>query len=506
MNPRMLQTPSVPPWFLQHELLLLRRPPSGTHSPIAHRGSLITGVIMSILKQLVRRLSRTRRQSVERPEGDPNSVQETQRIGELLYWEVATGLRLVFGNDRFLVRATAAEPHTVLVDGPNSPFSVRVVWNARRGLFEVEAHHDRNRRAGEYEQLQATVYAVIRLIVERHQCETSTTPVAARADACTADETSGTAPKKIRAGAQWNSRFHRSGWAYAMETLKGLHSPDGVLFDGFLEANFKWNSPGRVYREPWVGFAHIPCSVPAWAGGDVSESPMFQESLVNCRGIFVLSDYHRRQLKQRVSVPISTLHHPTETPALSFSFERFRQSNKPQIIQIGSWLRHPQSFYQLQPGKLEKVMLSPGFPWEAGVRSNFPPEDLDWSSVRKIERLADGQYDELLSRNVVFLHLVDASANNTVIECIVRHTPILINRHPAVEEYLGSDYPFYFQTIEDASEKAADLQMAMRAHEYLRELPKEKLTREYFRRSLVDSEVYRALPTTDSPRSCFSVA
>ena len=31
------------------------------------------------------------------------------------------------------------------------------------------------------------------------------------------------------------------------------------------------------------------------------------------------------------------------------------------------------------------------------------------------------------------------TANNAVIECIARGTPILVCRHPSVEEYLGAD-------------------------------------------------------------------
>lgn len=53
-------------------------------------------------------------------------------------------------------------------------------------------------------------------------------------------------------------------------------------------------------------------------------------------------------------------------------------------------------------------------------------------SVEVIEHLSDSAYDELLSENVVFLNLIDASAVNTVIECVVRNTPLIINRLPAI--------------------------------------------------------------------------
>ena len=41
--------------------------------------------------------------------------------------------------------------------------------------------------------------------------------------------------------------------------------------------------------------------------------------------------------------------------------------------------------------------------------------------------LSNEDYDILLSENIVFLDLYDSSANNAVIECIARATPLLVN-------------------------------------------------------------------------------
>ena len=75
------------------------------------------------------------------------------------------------------------------------------------------------------------------------------------------------------------------------------------------------------------------------------------------------------------------------------------------------------------------------------------------NSVKFIDHLDNNDYDVLLSQNIVFLDLYDTSANNAVIECIARGTPLLINRHPATIEYLGEKYPFYFDSLKEANEK-----------------------------------------------------
>jgi hypothetical protein len=70
---------------------------------------------------------------------------------------------------------------------------------------------------------------------------------------------------------------------------------------------------------------------------------------------------------------------------------------------------------------------------------------------------------------------LDASAVNTLIECIIRNTPILINKIPPVVEFLGENYPFYYTTFFEASQKATDLDKITHAHTYLNNMNKEYL-------------------------------
>ena len=98
-------------------------------------------------------------------------------------------------------------------------------------------------------------------------------------------------------------------------------------------------------------------------------------------------------------------------------------------------------------------------------------------SVKIINRLSNEDYDELLSENIVFLNLVDASAVNTVIECIMRNTPILVNRHPAVVEMLGERYPLYY--TDPVTIKISDWKIR-RAYTYLCNLDKTRFDIENF--------------------------
>ena len=91
------------------------------------------------------------------------------------------------------------------------------------------------------------------------------------------------------------------------------------------------------------------------------------------------------------------------------------------------------------------------------------------NSVDIIESLTNEEYDELLSKNIVFINLVDASTVNTVLECIVRNTPIIVNKHPAVVELLGEDYPLY---KDDMLVLELGMKEIVKAYEYLKKKEK----------------------------------
>ena len=97
---------------------------------------------------------------------------------------------------------------------------------------------------------------------------------------------------------------------------------------------------------------------------------------------------------------------------------------------------------------------------------------LDW--------IEHSDYDELLTSGVVFLDLYDSSANNAVIECIARNTPLLVNRLPAVVEYCGEDYPLYFDDLDHASRLLCDTDKIIEAHLHFKNMDRRWLGGSYF--------------------------
>jgi hypothetical protein len=55
-----------------------------------------------------------------------------------------------------------------------------------------------------------------------------------------------------------------------------------------------------------------------------------------------------------------------------------------------------------------------------------------------------------------------------------------VNPLPGIVEYLGDGYPLFYESIEEASDKAANLLLIKHAHEYLVGLNKQHFHFDYF--------------------------
>jgi exopolysaccharide biosynthesis predicted pyruvyltransferase EpsI len=261
------------------------------------------------------------------------------------------------------------------------------------------------------------------------------------------------------------------------------------------------------YKKEWVGFLHhtFDTTFSEYNCEVLLKKESFRDSLPNCRGIMVFSKQLKEKLEIELKkigfeIKISVLCHPTDLVNLEeFKWSKFLSNNDKKVVNVGGWMRNIFSFYNLFiPRNYSFETKGRGFISRFIMRHQefdtirkvalkgrcmdnyFPKENKDenemmndiakniiknccqhqsgnnWykhnedyidrirNSVDVIEHLCDTDYDKLLSENIVFLNLIDASAVNTVIECIIRNTPLIINRRPAIVEILGDEYPLYY--------------------------------------------------------------
>lgn len=297
---------------------------------------------------------------------------------------------------------------------------------------------------------------------------------------------------------------HRSGWPYVVACLEKRQHAHGILVDDFVESTFAptprlaaWRQllgkPGPqkyVWDSPWVGFFHLPPNFPEWFNPTAHPEAVFSDnrfcrSLPHLRGAIAFSDYAGTWLRARLRVPVLVVKHPTEMAPRVFRWEAFLANPDKWLVQIGWYLRNYRAIYQVAvPPAFRKVHLAQsrrfiGQAWRrTDLHSPFRHRP-DVGDTDVVSWLANDDYDEMLTRNVIFLELFDASANNAIIEAIARDTPVVVNRHPAVAEYLGAKYPLFYDDLDEVA-GLLDLSRIQAAHEHIRALDKSEFTIEAF--------------------------
>jgi hypothetical protein len=211
----------------------------------------------------------------------------------------------------------------------------------------------------------------------------------------------------------------------------------------------------------------------------------FLKSLETCKALIVLTNHLKHDLATLLckvsNVPIYTVYHPTDLNVEKFNFDNFRGG----IVQVGAWMRRTSSIFKLRTGFTKKALKGHNMdnyyptPIETKVckvdicRSPFLADFKDilpeeYKSVDIIQRLDNIEYDKLLQTHCVFIHLIDASAVNTLIECLARHCPILVNKIPPVVEILGDHYPLYYTDLDSAGQ-VLNYKNVLKAHLYMRQ-------------------------------------
>lgn len=254
------------------------------------------------------------------------------------------------------------------------------------------------------------------------------------------------------------SGIHYSGWPRVMQALRQVASGQGPLLDDFADASFSYQPLKAPHAEPWVGIFHHPISVNSpWAGDigltlhNVAKHRFWPESLPWLRGAVTLSREVAAELQAWLNVPVLCIPHPTERNVPAWQLDLALQRRE--LVQAGFCLRNTQLIYQVRPAGWRRVKLFGASSWyrnrdEALRKLQVRPE-IDHAGVEVRERVDNAGYDRLLFESIILGEYYGIAASNLIVECLVRGTPIVVHRLPALEEYLGADYPLFYQDIQE---------------------------------------------------------
>lgn len=274
--------------------------------------------------------------------------------------------------------------------------------------------------------------------------------------------------------------FHRSGWPYVYKNLEIISNENGIMFDDFIEQNFCYKNKPKIYDEPWIGVFHHPPSLPYFGNQRENlelafQKPEFIESAKNLKLAISLSEHLSNFLRKHLDCKVITLKHPFFFPWDTWTPDKFIQNNKRRLIQLGFYLRNTQLIRQIPPCQLIKSRLWINRSWvtdyDKRIQEFWTKNSLvqTYDDFEDLDFVPPGEFDKLLCENVICMEVFEASANNGVLDCIARNTPLIINKHPAVVEYLGEDYPLYF----DFHREIPDIiENVMEGYEYLADMDK----------------------------------
>lgn len=291
---------------------------------------------------------------------------------------------------------------------------------------------------------------------------------------------------------------HRSGWSYAIQSLKPFHATNGIFFDDFIERKFIWNAhkDNSYYKFPWVGIVHLPKHNRVEFGVKNSldflcSQPNFQKSLKKCLCLITLSKDLKDCVQTALSdynIPIITVKYPTEKSLINWNPSKFLSN--PSITQLGYWLRDFQKFHndaerirQNNP-KIETYCM-PGDIYEyKRIWSNIINQ---YGIINYHEpiNLKNDEFDNHLSKTLAWCCFHQTSANTAIVESIIRNTPIFTNKLPATVEYLGENYPLYNDSDLIDDNGFIKKQRILEAHEYIKSMDKTDLSGEFFANDLI---------------------
>jgi len=290
------------------------------------------------------------------------------------------------------------------------------------------------------------------------------------------------------------SGYHRSGWPDAMAAIARYQDPDGILLDDFVEQRFTGEAEPQAYREPWVGVFHYPPDPPEFMPDNqrpvhLLRHPAMRDSLPHLRLAIALSDHLAAWLRPRVPCPVVVIHHPCASPPVYWSPDAWEHARPRRLLMIGTFCRNTRILHQVpQIHGVEKVRIIRRRPrvqqWDREVQRHWAARNgrATYTDVEDRDYVDPQTYDRWLAESVVITELMDASANNGVLDAITRAAPLLVNRHPAAVEYLGPDYPLYYDTPDQVPQL---LERAVEAHRYLLRRPRHWLQPREFAAQLI---------------------
>lgn len=241
----------------------------------------------------------------------------------------------------------------------------------------------------------------------------------------------------------WEHHLSSGGWGWVSNLIYKKFNNNNAKID--LYTAYEYQVRNNYLNGPCIAIFHQVISGYERSLENLISQKNWRHNKQKIIGAITVSHDQAEFLSRQGIKNISCILHPTPLNVGKWKLDNFLKTNR--IIHIGVHCRNLEFFSRLaheQFGGLNYfyVMVK---------KKEVEPEFIRKYKVPIISRLSDNKFNKILKDSIVFLQLDSATANNTVLECIARGTPIIINPKGGIMDYLGKNYPLYYRSYGEAA-------------------------------------------------------
>jgi hypothetical protein len=165
---------------------------------------------------------------------------------------------------------------------------------------------------------------------------------------------------------------------------------------------------------------------------------------------------------------VANIYHPKFCGKYFFNIDSY--FNNPQLNQSGFHSRNFLKFAEFDT-QIDKIMYVDK-EWNNKYLNQYLSSVSHNINIKNCF-LNNMDYIHNLVSSIGFGYYNDVGASNCLLEHIVTNTPIIVNKHPAIVEYIGEEYPLFYEDIKYSPDKyLLDKKYITKCAHYLKERSK----------------------------------